>query len=91
MAGHHLWIRFLKNVIICIIILLILLGVLAYWRTGVLDFSLFTGYRSDLLRGSVKENLCLHGGWYAELILPAYFFLFSGWISGFATSQLLRS
>lgn len=30
MPGHHLWVRFLKSVIKCVIILLILLGVLAY-------------------------------------------------------------
>jgi hypothetical protein len=34
MPGHHLWVRFLKNIIMCVIILLILLGVLAYWLTG---------------------------------------------------------
>lgn len=31
MPGHHLWVRFLKNIIMCVLILLILLGVLAYW------------------------------------------------------------
>lgn len=31
MARHYLWVRFLKNVIMCIIILLILLGLLAFW------------------------------------------------------------
>ncbi|SLO20492.1 Uncharacterised protein [Klebsiella variicola] len=31
MPGHHLWGRFLKSIIMCVIILLILLGVLAYW------------------------------------------------------------
>lgn len=31
MSGYHLWGRFLKNIIMCVIILLILLGVLAYW------------------------------------------------------------
>ena len=31
----------------------------SFRRTGLLDFSLFTGYRPDLLRGSVKENRCL--------------------------------
>lgn len=31
MPGRHLWRRLFKNIIMCIIILLILLGVLAYW------------------------------------------------------------
>lgn len=31
MPGHHVWGRFLKSIIMCVIILLILLGVLAYW------------------------------------------------------------
>ena len=38
----------------------------SFRRTGLLDFSLFSGYRPDLLRGSVKENLCLHGGLHAD-------------------------
>lgn len=38
----------------------------SFRRTGLLDFSLFTGYRSDLLKGSVKEILFLHGGLYAD-------------------------
>ena len=38
----------------------------SFRRTGLLDFSLLTGYRSDLLKGSVKETLCLHGGLYAD-------------------------
>lgn len=35
----------------------------SFRRAGLLDFSLFTGYRPDLLRESVKENLFFHGGW----------------------------
>ncbi|OUC37058.1 putative membrane protein [Enterobacter sp. J49] len=31
MPRHHLWVRFLKGVIMCVIIFLIFLGVLAYW------------------------------------------------------------
>lgn len=31
MPGHHVWGRFLKSILMCVIILLILLGVLAYW------------------------------------------------------------
>lgn len=38
----------------------------SFRRTGLLDFSLFSGYRPDLLRGSVKENPCLHGGLHAD-------------------------
>lgn len=38
----------------------------SFRRTGLLDFSLFTGYRPDLLRGSVKENRCLPGGLCAD-------------------------
>lgn len=38
----------------------------SFRRTGLLDFSLFTGYRSDLLGGSVKENRCLLGELYAD-------------------------
>ncbi len=31
MPGHHSWLRFFKNIIMCAIILLIILGILAYW------------------------------------------------------------
>lgn len=31
MPGYHLWLRFLKNIIMCVFVLLIILGALAYW------------------------------------------------------------
>lgn len=42
MPRHHLWVRFLKGVIMCVIIFLIFLGVLA--------FSLFTGHLANFLK-----------------------------------------
>lgn len=83
MPGHHVWGRFLKSILMCVIILLILLGVLA--------FSLFTGYRPDLLRGSTRENHCLFYRAVRGLILSVCSFLFSACNSDPATSQLLQS
>lgn len=63
----------------------------SFGRTGLLDFSLFTGYRPDLLRGTTRENLCHFYRVIRGLILSACSFLFSACNSDPATSQLLQS